>query len=618
MPERKPRAARGVALLAAVAAAGALTVTTPAQALVGDSVADGAHPYAAYVNVGGERACSGVLVDPRWILTAASCFSDNPLQPFPAPAGAPRLKTTVTVGVADLTAAGGTRTEVAEIVPRADRDVVMARLAQPVTGVDPVLLASQAPAEGETLRVLGYGRTRTAWVPDRLHSGAFTVSAAPDATTVPLASAGGTVCRGDAGGPALRERDGKVELVALNSASWQGGCYGTDETETRTGAVEARVDDLGEWVRQVRALPQQSQTASGDFNGDGKADVIGFYDNGVSPDGTHRSSLYSFLGNATGFAAPKNVWTATGGFTWAKSKLTAGDYNGDGKDDVAVLYDGGQSADGKNISSIYTWYSNGTGFAAPQRTWTTPGGFTWDASKVVSGDFNGDRKADIGVFYDRGRGADGVYRSALFAFTSTGTAFGSPTLEWESPGAFRWALSKVTSGDHNGDGRADVSVFYDAGTSSDGRNLSALYTLYSTGANFGAAQRTWLASGGFTWSASKVASGDFNGDGKADVGVFYDRGLAADGKYGSNLYTFTSTGTAFNAPSLKWESTGSFRWGASQFTAGDYNGDRKDDAAVLYDLGTTADGRKVDGLYSWLSTGTGFGAPAARWSGPIG
>ncbi|WP_228980279.1 FG-GAP-like repeat-containing protein [Streptomyces sp. DH12] len=616
MTDRKPRTVRGIALVAAVAAAGALTATSPAQALVGDTVADGADTFAAYVNVGGERACTGVLVDPQWILTAASCFSDNPAQPFPAPAGAPALKTTVVVGRADLTGTAGTQTEVTEVVPRADRDVVMARLAKPVTGVDPVVPAATAPTQGETLRVLGYGRTKTTWVPDRLHSGAFTVQETATGPTVKVASAGGTICRGDAGGPALRTTDGKVELVALNSASWQGGCHGTDPAETRTDAVETRVDDLRDWIRQVRALPQESLVASGDFNGDGKADIAGFYDNGTSTANRNRSSLHTWLSNGTGFAAPQQVWSTPGGFTWAASKLTTGDYNGDGKDDVSVFYDAGTSAEG-NVSSIYTWYSTGTGFQAPKRTWTTPGGFTWSASKVTSGDFNGDRKDDIGVFYDRGRGTDGVTRSALFTFASTGAAFANPTKEWESTGNFRWSQSQLTAGDYNGDGKADVSVFYDAGTSAEGKNLSALYTWYSTGANFAPVQRTWLAGSGFTWSASKVASGDFDGDGKADVSVFYDRGLS-DGKWGSNLYTFISTGTAFNAPTLKWASTGGFRWSGSQFTAGDYNGDRKGDVAVHYDLGNTPDGRKVDGLYSWLSTGTAFGAPAARWSGPLG
>ncbi|WP_175408638.1 FG-GAP-like repeat-containing protein [Streptomyces sp. TRM64462] len=615
MSVRKSRTLRGTALLAAVAAAGALTATSPAQALVGDAVADGAHAFTAYVNVGGERACTGALVDPQWILTASSCFSDNPAQAFPVPAGAPALKTSVVVGRTDLNGTGGTATEVVEIVPRADRDVVMARLAQPVTGVDPVLLASTAPAQGETLRVLGYGRTSTMWVPDRLHSGAFTVKETPTGATVDVASAGGSICKGDSGGPALREKDGKVELVALNSQSWQGGCYGTEETETRTDAVEARVDDIRTWVQQVRLLPQQAQAVSGDFNGDGKADFAGFYDNGTSPDGKNRSSLYTWLSNGTGFQAPRKVW-ASGAFTWAKSKVTAGDYNGDGRDDISVFYDGGTSADNKNISTVYTWYSTGTGFASPKITWTTPGGFTWGASKVVSGDFTGDGKADIGVLYDRGRGTDGVIRTALFTFASTGTAF-TPSLEWESPGNFRWSAAQPTAGDYNGDGKDDVSIVYDAGLSPENKYVTRIFTLYSTGSGFGAAQNTWTSSGAFNASVSKVASGDYNGDGKTDIGVFYDRGLGDDGRYGSNLYTFTSTGSGFSA-AQKWASTGNFEWARSQFTTGDYNGDRKADAGVFYDLGTTPDGRTIDGLYTWLSNGTGFGAPAARWSGPVG
>jgi hypothetical protein len=39
-----------------------------------------------------------------------------------------------------------------------------------------------------------------------------------------------------------------VELAAVNSRSWQGGCFGTDPAEVRTGAVETRVDDVRDWV----------------------------------------------------------------------------------------------------------------------------------------------------------------------------------------------------------------------------------------------------------------------------------------------------------------------------------------------------------------------------------
>jgi len=606
---------RGTALLAAVAAAGALTAAEPARAFDGDAVPGGKYAFTAYVEVGEQRACTGVLVDPEWVLTASSCFSDDPAQAFPVSAGAPKTATTVVVGRADLTSKGGTETQVTEIVPRQDRDVVMARLAQPVTNVDPVTLAKTPAAQGESLRLLGYGRTRDAWVTDRLHSGSFTVKQAA-ATTVDVASAGGRVCRGDAGGPALRENGGTVELVALNSQSWQGGCYGTDASEARTDAVEARVDDLGAWVKQVRGLPQDSQTVSGDFNGDGRTDFAGFYDNGTSVEGKHRSSLYTWLSSGTGFQAPQKQWSTPGGFTYSKSKVTSGDYNGDGKDDIAVFYDGGQAADGRNVSSVYTWYSTGTGFSAPKRTWTSSGGFTWEASKVVSGDFTGDGKTDIGVFYDRGTGSDGVARSALFTFVSTGTGFSAPSLKWESSGSFRWNMSAPTAGDYNGDGKDDVSVFYDAGTGSDGKHSTKVFTLHSTGADFGKIKTTWTSSGGFTWSRGKIESGDFDGDGKADIGILYDRGLGEDGKYGSALFTLTSSGSDFSA-GLKWESSGDFAWARSQFTAGDYNGDRKADGGVYYHLGETADDRTVGGVYTWLSRGSSFNAPAARWSGPV-
>ncbi|MCP3819229.1 FG-GAP-like repeat-containing protein [Streptomyces sp. A3M-1-3] len=511
MAVRRSRSVRGVTLLVAAAAAGGLTFTGSAQAVVGDAVAGGAYAFTAKIDVGGQRACTGALVDAQWVLTAASCFVSDPNEASPVPSGAPQQKTTAVIGRTDLSGTGGSVTEVVEVVPRADRDLVMARLAEPVTGIAPVRLASAAPVPGETLRAVGYGRTKGEWVPDRLHAGAFIVEKTV-ATTVAMTSNGGSICKGDAGGPALREKDGQVELVAIHSASWQAGCLGSDET--RKSAVESRLDDIGQWVKEIRALPQESQVTAGDFNGDGKEDVTAFYDNGTSVDGKNMSSLHTFFSNGTGFKAPQKMWTSTGSFNWKAGKLTSGDYNGDGNDDVAVFYDSGTSADGKNMSSLFTFYSTGTGFKAPQKTWSTPGGFTWEAGKLTSGDYNGDGKDDIGVFYNRGVSADGKRASSLFTFTSDGTDFNAPREMWTSTGSFNWDASKLTSGDYNGDGKNDIAVFYDSGTSADGKNMSSLFTFYSTGTGFKAPQKTWSTPGGFTWEAGKLTSGDYNGDGK--------------------------------------------------------------------------------------------------------
>ncbi|MFF2040930.1 trypsin-like serine protease [Kitasatospora sp. NPDC058170] len=205
------------------------------------------HPAVGTVTVGqpgrsaGSRACTATLVDRSWVLTAAGCFSDNAAALAP---GAPPVAATAAVG--------GQSVGIVELVPRTDRDLVMARLANPVDGVTPAVLAATAPAVGESLRVPGFGRTAADWAPFKQHTTTHTAGAV-SATGIETAPAAGaaSICAGDAGAPLLRERNGGTELVAVASRSWQGGCLGS--TETRTGASSTRTDDIAGWVQQVRA-----------------------------------------------------------------------------------------------------------------------------------------------------------------------------------------------------------------------------------------------------------------------------------------------------------------------------------------------------------------------------
>ncbi|WP_344117566.1 trypsin-like serine protease [Streptomyces blastmyceticus] len=229
--------------------AASLAVPT-AHAVVGSPVADGAYAFTAKLDIGGgQRGCSGVLVDASWLVTAASCFADP--GGLDSAAGAPPQKTRATIGRTDLTTSAGQVDDVVEIVPHADRDVVLARLARPVLDVVPVPVAAGAPVSGETLRVTGYGRTKDEWVPDRLQTAALSVTSV-DATTLGLAAkapADAGLCKGDTGGPVFREGDGRAELAGIASTSWQAGCFGSDET--RTGAVGSRLDDIGPWIRET-------------------------------------------------------------------------------------------------------------------------------------------------------------------------------------------------------------------------------------------------------------------------------------------------------------------------------------------------------------------------------
>lgn len=363
VPRTRPRAALFTGLLATSLAAGVLTVT-PAQALSGTAVADGTHTFTAKLEIGEgdtKRACTGALIDPLWVVTADSCFTTGTATPA---RGKPAAKTTATIGRTDLTSTGGHVSEIIEVVPYEGRDLVMARLATPTAGISPVGIGTTPPTVGTTLTAVGYGRTQTEWVPNKVHTGSFLVNAVTGPTlNIVGASAGNSICKGDAGGPVLRQEGGKAVLVGVSGASWQGGCIG--ETETRTDAVAARTDDLKPWIDEVIA-------GATDFNCDGARDVA-IADPDATVNGAAKAGRVQLVyGAGKGDAELSQALPIFSGSAEANDRfggsLATFDHNLDGCTDLAVGVPGEAIGTNAGAGGVHIVYGSPAGLGQGKAT----------------------------------------------------------------------------------------------------------------------------------------------------------------------------------------------------------------------------------------------------------
>lgn len=169
----------------------------------------------------------------------------------------------------------------------------------------------------------------------------------------------------------------------------------------------------------------------GDFNGDGKTDIVTFT-RGTSHD------VYVALSNGTSFGTA-SLWH--GNFGTDTELPTVGDFNGDGMDDIATFTRG-------NTGDVYVALSTGSGFAGTGVLWH--GAFAFDDQLPAVGDVNGDGMDDI-VTFSRGSDAD------VYAAVSNGREFIGGAWKWHD--LFAPGSELPGTGDFNGDGRTDIVTF---------------------------------------------------------------------------------------------------------------------------------------------------------------
>ncbi|MCA1653027.1 MAG: FG-GAP-like repeat-containing protein [Sphingomicrobium sp.] len=286
-------------------------------------------------------------------------------------------------------------------------------------------------------------------------------------------------------------------------------------------------------------------TVANDFNGDGRSDILWRNDNG---------SLSDWLGSGSG------------GFIVNDSALTGvpvnwhvagtGDFNADGRVDILWRNDAGGLSDWLATDSGGFTPNDAVAFSQVATSWHVAG----------TGDFNNDGRDDILWRNDSGALSDWLGNGNGGFVANDAAAFAQVATSWHVAG----------TGDFNGDGRADILWRNDNGALSD--------WLGTANGGFAANDSAALMQAPTNWHI--VATGDFNGDHRDDILWRNDNGTLSDWLATPNGGFTPNDAAAFTQVGTDWHVA----------ATGDYNGDGRADILWRNDNGSLSD---------WLGTANG-------------
>lgn len=366
-------------------------------------------------------------------------------------------------------------------------------------------------------------------------------------------ASGGQTLMGDFNG------DGRTDMLFSNTNLGNTPVLYANGDGTWKEVVGSPLTGLNCCLNTKLGLPNDLKTSvqlEGDFSGDGRQDIVAVVSGPNLAGGAHSAVLYLHR------SAGEGAWNSTlrqldfGSAFFEKMRINVGDFDGDGRADLLFRSDG--------AGEFYVMFSNGDGTWRKVKSIAPAGTNDWINNKdstVQVGDYNGDGKHDLAI------SRKGFTTKPIFFSKGDGTwaTTNTATPDWANNG------ETGTLGDFNGDGKTDI-IF-------GGRSNGPLSVLYAKGNGEWQPMVSTLSQEAQQAKATGFCSvGDFNGDGRHDL------------VYGCAPGSITLT-WFYSMGNGDWRTSTVPRpdvnLGAGRWLVGDFSGSGRTDVALRTSLATT-------------------------------